>query len=147
MNEPSLWLAQWLRSTYEAAPDPRGGDDLVLSLSEVQAAFFVLAIGILVSSAALSAELLHNLLRPRRLQDLQPPHLRPQESRRRARPWADTRQKRPRPGARAHPPGPRPGPPPPYDGLPQHNRSTYGLAWRDLDPQVILTARWWKFQH
>lgn len=51
-------VLQWLKMTYEADPDPRSDDDLVLSFFEVEAAFIALAIGILGGTAAFTLELL-----------------------------------------------------------------------------------------
>lgn len=88
-------MAVWLRRTFQAAVvTPREGDG-ELTLDEVKAAFFVHAIGVLVSSVFFSAELLYHCVK----------------SRRRPRPKHRPRPRyRPRPRSRLHPrPRPRPG--------------------------------------
>ncbi|XP_052120215.1 uncharacterized protein LOC113209861 [Frankliniella occidentalis] len=53
-------MDKWFRDTYLGRPPSSAEDDMVLSLFEVEGAFFLLAIGVLASSVAFSAELLHS---------------------------------------------------------------------------------------
>ncbi|KAK3924994.1 Ionotropic receptor 21a [Frankliniella fusca] len=52
-------MQKWFEDTFEGKPARPPADDLVLSLIEVEGAFFVLSIGVLASCLAFSAELLN----------------------------------------------------------------------------------------